>query len=555
MAVVSAVDVLPIDCGPSLQRRGTHAADVPLWERGTFTWLVNAVAVLALSLGLWALCLNLFKRHNDFPTYYHPDEGSKGEQIVEDRRNFNHPQLMLEGALLLMPPPKVAAGEPPASASYGPPLGGDVNRIVVEGRNTSAAFAAGAAVLMAWAGWAAAGWVGFLALGLAIGLCPALLSHAHYFKEDATLVFGVAAVMCAGAWALRVRGPGAKVWTLIALGVASGLAASGKYCGMVMIVPAIVIAIVAVRRSGSLLMAAPLIVLAFAVVTWAGVNYRVFNDFDHFVQNFDGEKEHSTTEHQGLTMDKPTWFFADAVWTEAMPHVKVLTIAATVALPWLILKRRRWGFGVWLALSTALYLLMLAYSVIPFYRYALPATVMLYASAGLGVAWIATLPPRAWMRAAVAVVGLTVIGVTQGYRCADYTQQFANDSRDALREWGRTGFPAGATVVIDNYAAPFLSDSPVRVVQGIRAENPVEGTVEELRQRGVQFVVTCSSNSDRFLSPYVVGVPGYESQVQHMREFYQGLQKYPVVWERVAAHPMRNFSNPSLRVYRLDQLK
>ncbi|MDB5324867.1 MAG: hypothetical protein JWM57_436 [Phycisphaerales bacterium] len=550
MAVVSAVDVLQVDRGPLRRIRGTHAADVPLWERGTLTWLLNAVAVLGLSLGLWALCLNLFKRHNDFPTYYHPDEYSKGEQIVEDRRNFNHPQLMLEGALLLMPTPKTGSGSLSA-----PPMGGDVNRIVVEGRNTSAAFAAGAAVLMAWAGWAAAGWVGFLGLGLAIGLCPALLSHAHYFKEDATLVFGVAAVMCAGAWALRVRGAGATVWMLIALGVAAGLASSGKYCGMVMVVPAILISVVAVRRNGSLMMAAPLIVLAFSAVTWAGVNYRVFNDFDHFVQNFDGEKEHSTTEHQGLTMDKPTWFFANAVWTEAMPHIKVLTVAAAIVLPWMILKRRRWGFGFWLGLSTAIYLVMLAYSVIPFYRYALPATVMLYAFAAMGVAWLSTLPPRPWMRAVVAGVGLTVIGVTQGYRCADFTQQFADDSREALRDWARIGFPAGATVIVDNYATPFLSDSPVRVMQGIRAGNPVEGTIEQLRQRGVEFVVTCSSNSDRFLSPYVIGVQGNELQVQQMRSFYTDLSKYPVVWERVAKHPMWNFSNPDVRVYRLDPLK
>src|SRR5690349_13521518 len=110
MAVVSAVDVLPIHRGPLSRPARPHVADLPLWERGTLVWLLNGIAVLALSLGLWALCLNIYKLHNDFSTYYHPDEHTKGEQIVEDRRNFNHPQLMLEGALLLMPRPHAADG-------------------------------------------------------------------------------------------------------------------------------------------------------------------------------------------------------------------------------------------------------------------------------------------------------------------------------------------------------------------------------------------------------------------------------------------------------------
>lgn len=49
MAVVSAVDVLQADRAPLLRRRRTPAADVPLWERGALTGLLNAFAALGVA--------------------------------------------------------------------------------------------------------------------------------------------------------------------------------------------------------------------------------------------------------------------------------------------------------------------------------------------------------------------------------------------------------------------------------------------------------------------------------------------------------------------------
>lgn len=556
MAVVSAVNLFP----PALTPPATAPAasilnEAPLWDRSRIAWLLNTIAVLAVSLGLWALCLNLYRQNNAFPSAYHPDERGKGAQLAENDRNYNHPQLMLEGALLLLPPQPVPANQSGFGRSmFIPPLNGDVEALVQHGRNTSAAFGAAAAVLLAWAGFAAAGWVGFLGVGLAVGLCPALLSHAHYFKEDPALVFGVAATLCAGAWALRVRHAGAKVWTLIALGIGAGLAASGKYCGAVMIIPAVLISIAATRKSLSLLLAGPLIVVAFAGVTWAGVNYRIFNDYERFRMNLDRETEHSTSEHSGLTMPQPNGFFADIVWAEAMPHVKALAVVAVPALVWQLWRRRRFGFGVWLILCLAIYLTMLAYSVIPFYRYALPATVMLYALAGLSVAWLAAIPKTRWKQLAVAAACLLAIGLTQYFRCLDYDKQFANDSRDQLREWAATGLPAGANVISDMYAYPFIRDSQANLV-GATGNGPDE-SVERLRARGIKYVVTCSSSCDRYLTPYTIPANGNDSEVNALKVFYRELQenpkKYPVVWERVAAHPMRMFANPDIRVYRLD---
>ncbi|HSH38815.1 MAG TPA: hypothetical protein VK993_08515, partial [Chthoniobacterales bacterium] len=44
---------------------------------------------------LFAFCLTLATRENEFPFTYHPDEPSKAAQLLQGRRNFYHPLLLL----------------------------------------------------------------------------------------------------------------------------------------------------------------------------------------------------------------------------------------------------------------------------------------------------------------------------------------------------------------------------------------------------------------------------------------------------------------------------
>jgi hypothetical protein len=179
---------------------------------------------------------------------------------------------------------------------------------------------------------------------------------------------------------------------------------------------------------------------------------------------------------------------------------------------------------------------------------------MLYAFAGLSVAWLVAIPKSLWKQLAVAAVCLLTLGLSQYYRCLDYNAQFANDSRDLLRDWAATGLPAGANYICDMYAVPFARNGQANFVGA--TGNGVDATPDQLRQRGVKYVITCSSSCDRYLTPYTVPARGNEQEVQTLKSFYRELQdnpnKYPVVWERVAAHPMRMFANPDIRVYRLD---
>src|ERR1041385_4560716 len=93
------------------------------------------------ALAIFLFFLFLYTRSNTFPSRYHPDEEGKARQILDDYRNFRHPQLLLEASSLLV---------------HGRSID-DVEGTVVAGRWVSAAFAAGAVVALALAAYLEAG--------------------------------------------------------------------------------------------------------------------------------------------------------------------------------------------------------------------------------------------------------------------------------------------------------------------------------------------------------------------------------------------------------------
>jgi hypothetical protein len=554
--------------------------------------LVELVALLALSYGLFLLCADLYTRHNNFPVNWHPDEGGKVSQLLNDHRNFNHPQLMLEAAIWL------------AEREHTP----DRTQAVVEiGRRASAYMAAAGAVMLAWAGYFGVGRVGFLLAAAGAGLCPALLCHAHYFKEDASLCFGVAAVICVGA-AMTWRWHWIIMLLLATLlGVACGVAASGKYVGAIMLLPAVIFVVLIGLKRWWILPLLPVLVILGSVQTWQAINHRALDNWQDFEHGFEREKEHGIGGHDNVMIPRPNLYFTRLVWEEAMPHVKVLAIAAPVSLvaAALLARRRRrpvavlpddgthargldsappnepmpaesaprppmWRriflqpivvprqspmFVVWLALCLVAYAAMLSQGTIPFYRYALPLTLMLYATAAIGAMWVGkALQTRFTPAWAIGLAVLAVIVPLQWQRCQDYLNQFAHDCRVPLRDWANT-LPVGTTIVCDSYTeldsgwgGRFRTQLNVYRYR-FAAET---GSVEELVRRRVNYVVIAGSSFERYLDPATTWVEDPAS-FKERRRFYETLfAKYPIEKSWVANHKMRAFSNPDIYVFKLN---
>ena len=164
-----------------------------------------------------------------FPYFYHTDEPGKARQIIEGTRNLHHPPLMLESANVLV-------------RALGRPL--EPQAVTETGRLLSAFFCAGAAALLVIALSYFRPWPEALLAGVLLLLQPDVQEYARFFKEDPSLMFGWACAFAAMA-AFEKRPGRCKA---ILLGCAAAIAASAKYVGIVMVLPAIWILLAGVRR-------------------------------------------------------------------------------------------------------------------------------------------------------------------------------------------------------------------------------------------------------------------------------------------------------------------
>src|SRR2546423_45548 len=157
----------PLQVEPGAQTRAPHALHP----------LLRALFALIIAIVTFQTLLWLYTRHNQQPMRYHPDERGKGEQVIEDSRNWHHPTMLLDTTATAVRWFKVDDSE--------------TENVVIAGRWVSAAFAAIFVVAVSFIGYIEAGWWGMLLVALIAGLSPSVQAHAHYLKEDTALLAGL----------------------------------------------------------------------------------------------------------------------------------------------------------------------------------------------------------------------------------------------------------------------------------------------------------------------------------------------------------------------------
>lgn len=530
--------------------------------------VVAAIVLLATFVG----CMAMYTRHNAFPYQYHPDEGGKAQQIVSDHgyRNFNHPQLMLEATQLIV---DWHDGQP------------DFQEVVEIGRRVSATFAALGVVCLALCGYLIGGLPGLIAVTPAVALCPFLLAHTHAMKEDAALVFGVCVATLGSCLLWHWGRRPALGWVGVAvLAIGFAAATSGKYVGAATVALGVLALVFAPRRNFAVALMRPIVFVSYALLVTLLVNHRILRNWDSFDEGLDREYEHSITGHSGLTMASPNGFVFDVTRDQTFPHVAALAglglLLAIVWWPGLIGRVKRlvtkktsglpnihadasiganrglgWDRCMWT--FTAIFLYVLSMSLIPMERYALPIVVLVALLAGVGATRLGQFVGRPWavwgFPAAFAIVTLA----WQGARCADYVNQFGDDSRQRLREFLLTDAMNGAVVACELYtgvnAPPYHGGDDglrnrVRLIGTFSAAD--QGSVDRLRRMGVTHVAVASPNYERYFNPHVFAVPGEEDDLRHRQAFYRELfHDEKLVWSREAEHPMKSYTNPLIRVY------
>ena len=207
--------------------------------------------------------------------------------------------------------------------------------------------------------------------------------------------------------------------------------------------------------------------------------------------------------------------------------------------------------------------IVLSCSAFPFPRYALPVTVLGYFVAGqMMTSALQRLQKALWFKlfALAGCVGLIV--ATQGAQLWQFNKQFADDSRQRLREWVACHVVDQETILAedftvlegtgDNWRYPTQSRIPARIIKmGSVADRAP--TLEQLKMSGVDYVAVAEPKYEQYFRAGVhsVSSEGADQIAQHRRFYADLFARAELVWSSVPSPPSHAYVNPELRVYRL----
>lgn len=518
--------------------------------------------IILCSAILFAL-MNLYTKNNSFPLIFHPDEPSKVEIILLNEHKFYHP-------LLLLVFPKIIANTIDITSPQ---------KVAEIGRFFSAMFASlSIAVFMVFV-FIHRGIIAGAAAGLIAGLCPMLLVHAHYFKEDTAMLFGLSAVFLT--LAMYIKNVDAR--NLILLGISCALAASGKYIGAV-ILPIALPVVFSKRLAESNLSNKTKVKWFFIgfLATLLIINYPIFYNINVFFKGLSHENTHVMRSHGGLSVQRFGTFYINTFLDETPMLIRVFALIYFVLLiiDW---KKREKSEKIF-ALFPFFYYIIISSSPVQLTRYLLPVIVWTYVLAAVGMYdmfkfWLAcgsrtccaASPPalKAFNNSLKVLVGILMLASLANYlymKCGNYLSQFENDSRFTLEEWASNNLPKNAKIALDTYAALHLdkkTNSPKTGTKDIYFPAKFIGelkSIDEARKKGFQYIITCDLAYQRFFEPntfpekrkFAPTSRRYNRDLNKYKTFYLELfAKGKLVWHYKPAMPINAFTNPEIRVYQI----
>ena len=506
-----------------------------------------ALALLLASLSLW-----ISTRHNDFPQNYHPDEPSKIAQLVHpaQERNFNHPLLMLETANAV----RTALG-----------VHNDERTVLIVGRWTSAAFAAIAVFALALAGYCFGGYQGLLLCGGMVALCPALAVYAHFFKEDTALLAGLGIAAAGASWLLTATRPQTQWLATAVMGVGFAAATSGKYVGVAAALPCMAALVMAPKMERRWLMRRLVAFVVPAAIVMLIVNFRAFQNLVMLTpvasQRVAGEFVHATTGHDGLTLGVPNAFLLRVSASELLPDVWLFLAVATLVL---LARARSLALSEMVGgLFLLTFALVLSWSAFPFPRYALPVTVLGYFVSGqMMTSALQRLERPVWLKSAALAGCVALVIAAQGAQIWRFNSQFADDSRQRLREWIASHLDEKATILVEDFTVlggtgdswryPMQSTIRARIVKATSMADRAP-TLEQLKTSGVDYVAVAEPRYERYFRRGVhsMSSEGAAQVAQHKRLYKDLFARAQLVWSSVPSPPSHAYLDPELRLYRL----
>jgi hypothetical protein len=420
------------------------------------------------------------------------------------------------------------------------------------GRWTSAVFAAGAVAALALLAWRRYGTLVGWGAGFAVALQVDLFETAHYMKEDPAMVFGIAlSLFAADLW---WTSPGRR--TLRFLAVACGLAAAGKYLGIMVLVFALPMVIWC--RAADATLARRLRLKLFGIafgITFLACNLPLFaTKLSSPFRSIGQEVQGVAGGHRGITRQIPHGEYLETLHENAP---RLVLILAGLYLAHLLVSARRRTVGEWVTILFPLaYLATISCSPKIADRYLLPVNVLLPFLAMLGVAEIGRtldsekLPARRMLSYA-AVFGLACwLAYSEWPAFRRSFDGYTHDDPTEAAAWVRANLPPDAVIAEDHRislsptksdkiksskkkegdeekenAPPVLAYEPskdARVPQKVYSPNfaPDLGSLDKLRKCGVTHVAICKQSYGRYFKDETKPRESAKTGYDERREFY-----------------------------------
>lgn len=467
----------------------------------------------------------LFTQHNDFPFYYHTDEPSKAIQVLTGQRNFHHPLMLLRSTELL-----VGIAHIPSNPQA----------VVEAGRSLSGFFAALAVGTLMLLGWNLGGAFAGILCGVLLLSHPVLFELAHYMKEDCALLAGVAATF----YSMNCYERKKSALFALCTGLSAGLAVSGKYIGLAVMLIALFQILWTARGSARWIHA--LVFLFAGALIFSAINWELLFNISGARSGIDNEFKR---------------FALRAEETRGEIKIKYLnTFGNLVSIPILIgsavwgwqrwKNRRSEPFFTWILLFfPPVFIAALALAPVEKERYLLPSLALFCVLGSLGILELSRLGlSKTKILAsllAVAAVVFHVPTLSTNYKA------FTFDDRRELIEWLRENIPSDALIAHDNRvrldeareAGDPMFAFPQKILSAVRYVADL-GTLDNLKSQGVGYVALCEQDYRRALNPPKNA--GAEATERSL--FYRSvLDNGKLLWERPVG-PIA-YLHPGLKLY------
>jgi len=478
----------------------------------TYVWLASLFAC--------AVALFFFSENNRFPYTYHPDEPVKVQQIITGERLYYHPLLLLTTANWV--------------AEWGG-LKSDPQAVVIAGRWCSAMFAAAAVVLLANLARRWTGWAGFAMAGLFLVANTQLYELAHYFKEDPALLVGLAASFSALAWFWQRPG---RV-SAFALGAGCGLAMSGKYAGVVVLIFALPMVMAQRQRTGWQGLGFTLLGIASA---WLLFNHPALWALEDLQAGLAREIAKTTLPEVAETA-LPNWRIVRTT-VSLTPPLVMLGLLAWLGR-WMVDRTFRSWPGLLTFIFPFFYLALLLFWPKASDRYLLPTLAFLVLNGCIGLAaWLQAWTGKSrWMQTCGVLLLLGAFVLTSGHDIRKARKEFRENSRMQMREWIERKLPKEAVFATDKVVQ--LQADPTWRKRRVESRSFAAdlGTISELQEQGVTHVIVGLGNLRSYNR-----AEGYIGTEKMRADFYRELDSdFPQVWK---ANPgFNSYLRPGLAIY------